>query len=195
MIDERNPWTTLSSEVKYDNPWIRVVENAVLTPAGTPGIYGVVHIKSLAAGIIPIDEQGNTVLVGQYRYPLNRYCWEIPKGGAGFDEGLRAGALRELAEETGLAAAHCLELSRFDTSDCVFDEVGASFVAWGLTSTTAHPDDGEDLRLWSVPYAEALAMALDGRITDAISQLSLLKLEMLRRMGELPAELMRLLRR
>jgi 8-oxo-dGTP pyrophosphatase MutT (NUDIX family) len=193
MTDESNPWTVLRSEVKYDNPWINVVENAVLTPAGTPGIYGVVHLKTMATGVIPIDAQGNTVLVGQYRFPLGRYSWEIPEGGAGFEEGPLAGAMRELSEEAGLHAAHWLELARLDTSNCITDESGAVYVAWGLIETAAHPDDDEQLALRRLPYAEAVAMAMDGRITDAISLIGLLKLELLRATGRLPGDLAALL--
>ncbi|HLN24271.1 MAG TPA: NUDIX hydrolase [Patescibacteria group bacterium] len=193
MTDESNPWTVLRSETKYDNAWISVVENAVLTPAGTPGIYGVVHLKTIATGVIPIDAQGNTVLVGQYRFPLGRYSWEIPEGGAAFAEGPLAGAQRELSEEAGLEAAHWQELARIDTTNCVTDESGAVYVAWGLSETAAHPDDDEQLTLRRLPYADALAMAMDGRITDAISLIGLMKLELLRGTGQLPDELAALL--
>lgn len=193
MTDESNPWTVLRSETKYDNPWITVVENAVLTPAGTPGIYGVVHLKTIATGVIPIDSQGNTVLVGQYRFPLGRYSWEIPEGGASFDEGALAGAKRELAEEAGLHAAHWQELARLDTTNCITDESGAIYVAWGLSETAAHPDDDEQLALRRLPYVEAVAMAMDGRITDAISLIGLFKLELLRLTGRLPGDLAALL--
>ncbi len=81
-----NPWKTLSSQSKYDNPWIQVVENKVINPGGGKGIYGKVHFKNQAIGIIPIDENLNTWLVGQYRYTLSEYSWEIPEGGAPYDE-------------------------------------------------------------------------------------------------------------
>jgi len=193
MIDKSNPWTKVSEQVHYDNPWIRVTEHQVLTPAGRPGIYGVVHFKSIATGIIPIDDAGCTILVGQYRFPQDRYSWEIPEGGATFEEGPLAGALRELEEEAGVRAAHHLELTCVDLSNSVSDEVGHTYVAWGLTAVEAAPEDTEKLALWRLPYAEAVAMVMDGRITDGLSMLSLLKLETLRLKGLLPADLAELL--
>src|SRR3954468_11310954 len=104
MDEQHNPWTILGQKEIYSNPWIKVMEYDVLNPAGGKGIYGKVHFKNLAIGIIPLDEQMNTWLVGQYRFTLNEYSWEIPAGGGLFAVDPVESAKRELKEETGLVA-------------------------------------------------------------------------------------------
>ncbi|MEP6682971.1 MAG: NUDIX hydrolase, partial [Parafilimonas sp.] len=104
MNEENNPWQVLHQKEIYDNPWIHVTEYDVLNPSGNKGIYGKVHFKNVAIGIVPLDENMNTYLVGQYRFTINEYSWEIPEGGALNEEPLAA-AQRELLEETGLKAA------------------------------------------------------------------------------------------
>ncbi|MEM6723516.1 MAG: NUDIX hydrolase, partial [Bacteroidota bacterium] len=99
-----NPWTKLSEALQYDNPWIRITEHQVLNPNGNPGIYGVVHFKNVAIGIVPLDEEYNTWLVGQYRYTLEQYSWEIPEGGGPLGTDPLKSAKRELLEETGITA-------------------------------------------------------------------------------------------
>lgn len=177
-LDEtRNPWQTLRTELKYQNPWISVREDQVLNPRGGAGIYGVVSMKNKALGIIPVDADGNTWLVGQYRYPLNEYSWEIPMGGGPVALDLLESAQRELKEETGLLARRWTRLARLHTSNSVTDEEGFVFLAEDLEQTAAEPEETEDLRLWKLPLAEAVRMALDDRITDAISVAGLLKAE------------------
>lgn len=171
-----NPWKTLSNKLVYDNPWIQVSHREVLTPKGTPGIYGLVHFKNQAIGIVPIDEDGYTWLVGQYRYTLQQYSWEIPEGGCliGKETPLES-AKRELLEETGLRAAHWEHLLNFHTSNSVTDEAGQIFIARQLTLGTAAPEDTEDLRLRRLPLAEAVQMARQGDITDLMSVAGLLR--------------------
>jgi 8-oxo-dGTP pyrophosphatase MutT (NUDIX family) len=178
VFDENhNPWQTLSTEVKYHNPWISVREDQVLNPGGGRGIYGVVSMKNKALGIIPIDADGNTWLVGQYRYTLNEYCWEIPMGGGPIELDIVESAQRELKEETGLLAARWTRIARLHTSNSVTDEEGFVFLAEDLTQSDVEPEETEDLRLWKLPLAEAVRMAMDDRITDAISVAGLLKAE------------------
>jgi 8-oxo-dGDP phosphatase len=172
---EKNPWTTLSSRPIYDNPWISVREDQVLNPNGGPGIYGVVSFKNKAIGIVPVDNEGYTWLVGQYRYTLNEYSWEIPMGGGPVGRDPLLSAQRELLEETGFTAARWTRLSRLHTSNSVTDEEGFVFLAEDLTPGPAEPEATEDLRVWRLPLAEAVRMCLDDRITDCISVCALLK--------------------
>ena len=175
--ETQNPWQTLSTEVKYRNPWISVREDQVLNPGGGRGIYGVVSMKNKAIGIIPVDAEGNTWLVGQYRYPLNEYSWEIPMGGGLLEHDVLESARRELKEETGLTAAHWTRIARLHTSNSVTDEEGFVYLAEGLTHGEVEPEETEDLRLWKLPLADAVRMVMDDRITDGISVAGLLKAE------------------
>ncbi len=174
--DTRSPWQLRGSREVYANPWIRVEEDDVLKPSGEPGLYGRVCFLNLAVGVIPVDDEGHTWLVGQWRYPLSRYSWEIPMGGVPLAADIEAGALRELAEETGLVAQRLTRLIEVDLSNCITDERGIVFLAEALTQGPASPDDTEVLRLRRVPLTEAIAMALDGRITDGLSVIGLLAL-------------------
>ncbi len=176
MTDE-NPWTTHSTHTVYDNPWIRVTESEVTTPAGSPGIYGVVHFKNRAIGVVPVDEEGHTWLVGQYRYPLGTYEWEIPEGGCPEGEAPLEAARRELLEETGLVAGHYrVLLENLALSNSVSDERVTIYLATDLVQDTPCPEDTEVLRLRRLPLTEAIAMARSGQITDAVSVIALLAL-------------------
>ena len=175
--EAHNPWRVLASAVKYQNPWISVREDRVLNPSGGTGIYGVVTMKNKAIGIVPVDAEGNTWLVGQYRYPLNEYSWEIPMGGGPVELDVLESAQRELREETGLLAARWTRIARLHTSNSVTDEEGFVFLAEDLTPGETEPEETEALRLWKLPLAEAVQMALDDRITDGISVAGLLKAE------------------
>lgn len=169
---EANPWRTLARRVVYENPWIAVEEDEVLRPDGEPGIYGVVRFPGRAVGVVAIDEEDRIVLVGQYRYTLDRYSWEIPEGGASKEDPLE-GARRELLEETGLVAGAWEELLRVDLSNSVSDESAILYVARDLIAGTARPEGTERLQVRWVPFAEALAMTVDGRISDAMSVLAI----------------------
>ena len=175
--ETHNPWRTLSTEVKYHNPWISVREDQVLNPGGGRGIYGVVSMKNKALGIVPVDAEGNTWLVGQYRYPLNEYSWEIPMGGGLLEHDILESAQRELKEETGLTAARWTRIARLHTSNSVTDEEGFVYLAEGLTAGEVEPEETEDLRLWKLPLTEAIRMVMDDRITDGVSVAGLLKAE------------------
>ncbi|UOG73887.1 NUDIX hydrolase [Hymenobacter tibetensis] len=177
-LDEtHNPWQVLSTEVKYNNPWIRVREDQVINPGGGRGIYGVVTMKNKGLGIVPVDAEGNTWLVGQYRYTLSEYSWEIPMGGGPVEQDILESAQRELREETGLLARRWTNIARLHTSNSVTDEEGFVFLAEDLEQGEVEPEETEDLRLWKLPLAEAVRMVMDNRITDAISVAGLLKAE------------------
>lgn len=170
------PWQRLRSEVVYDNRWIAVRHESVITPAGTEGIYGVVHFKSRAIGIIPVDEDGHTWLVRQFRYTLNQHLWEIPMGGGPLDEDPQQTARRELEEETGLRARELHEVMRLFVSKSVTDEEGVVFLAHGLSCGEPKLEETEaDLEVLRLPLAEAVQWVMDGKITDVISCAGLLK--------------------
>jgi 8-oxo-dGTP pyrophosphatase MutT (NUDIX family) len=163
-----NPWQTVSSKQVYDNPWITLREDQVIRPDGEPGIYGVVHYKNIAVGVLPIEDD-HTYLVGQYRYPLERYSWEIPEGGCPEGEEPLRAAQRELREETGLEARRWQMLGEAYLSNSVADEYAVWFLATELVPGERRPDGTEKLSVRRLPLREALAMALNGEITDALS--------------------------
>jgi 8-oxo-dGTP pyrophosphatase MutT (NUDIX family) len=179
----QNPWETLAQREVYQNPWIRVTHRDVRNPAGGAGIYGVVHFKNIAIGIVPLDAEGNTWLVGQYRYTLGQYSWEIPEGGGPVDGDPLLSAQRELLEETGITAQRWTPLLEMHTSNSVTDEYGVAYLAQELTFGTAQPEETEDLRVWKLPFSEALEMVMRGEITDALSMLALLKTQECLRRG------------
>jgi len=193
LTESKNPWTALRATTKYDNNWIRVTEHDVINPMGKPGIYGTVHFKHLAIGVVPIDADGSTFLVGQFRFPFGKYSWEIPEGGGALDVAPLESAKRELIEETGLVAEHWRQFLRMDLSNSVSDEVAISFLAWNLAHGQAQPEETEQLQIRKLPFARALDMAWAGEITDSLSVASLLKVELMARRGELPAEVARLI--
>lgn len=172
-----NPWTTLSSREIYLNPWIRVREDQVLKPNGTPGIYGVVEYRNRAVGVVPIDDDGYTWLVGQYRYSHNCYEWEIPEGGCPAGESLEDCARRELLEETGLVPT-TLEplLLDIQLSNSIGDETAHLFIARGLTQETPQPEDTEQIAIRRLPLSEAIQMVITGQIRDSMSVIALLAL-------------------
>ena len=174
---EQNTWKTLSSEIKYETPWIKVTQHDVINPAGKPGIYGVVSFKNIAIGILPLDHERNTWLVGQWRYPLNAYSWEIPEGGGPHGVDPLESARRELSEETGLIAEKLTEIGRIHTSNSVCDEYGILYLATGLKQRASHPEDSEDLQVRKLPFDEAYQMVLDGKITDSLSQVAIMKVK------------------
>jgi len=170
--ETESPWRTLGSRSVYENPWISVREDKVIRPDGEPGIYGVVHYKNIAVGVLPVEED-HVYLVGQYRYPLERYSWEIPEGGCPEDEEPLRAAQRELREETGLEATSWRMLGEAYLSNSVADEYAVWFLATGLVSGEQQPEGTEVIGVRRVPVREAVAMVMDGRITDALSALAL----------------------
>lgn len=177
---EKNPWQTLNSEVKYENPWIKVTEHQVINFSGEAGIYGTVDFKHHAIGIIPVDEDGNTWLVGQYRYPLKQYSWEIPEGGGKIDVDPLDSARRELEEETGLTAGKWDEILNTHLSNSVSNEWGVIYVATDLTEGEPKPESDEDLVVRKLPLKDAIEMVHRGEITDSLSVMGLLKMQIIR---------------
>jgi len=171
---EANNWKTLDTHAVYENAWIQVEHRDVVTPAGNPGIYGVVKFKNKAIGIVPVDDEGFVYLVGQYRYPLEEYSWEIPEGGGPLGQDPLEAAKRELKEETGLTAERWGCIGRIHTSNSVTDEEGFIYLAQGLTQGDADPEETEELRVKKVSLAEAVGMVMRSEITDSISMCGIL---------------------
>jgi 8-oxo-dGTP pyrophosphatase MutT (NUDIX family) len=175
-----NPWVTLSVRKVYGNRWLDLWEEHCLDPSGKPALYGKVSFHSKAVGIIPIAENGDTWLVGQHRYCLNQYSWEIPMGGSPHHLPVLESAQRELREETGLTAKRWEQILFLHTSNSVTDEEGYVFTAEDLDQGEPEFESTENIEIRRLPGREALRMVMDGEITDAISVAGLLKLAALR---------------
>jgi len=180
-----NPWSTLSSEKIYESAWIELHRHETLNPAGNPAVYSLVRFKNLAIGVLPLSDDGYTWLVGQWRYPLDQYSWEIPEGGGPKNEQPVESAARELKEETGITATEYTELMRMHLSNSATDELAIVFIARNLSFGEAEPEETEDLKLKKVHLSEALQMVLNGEITDAISVAAILKAGYLQQNGKL----------
>lgn len=195
MDEKKNPWTVLSRTSAYENAWIHVQHHEVINPAGGPGIYGMVHFKNHAIGVVPIDGDGNVILVGQYRFPMGAYSWEIPEGGGPESAPILASAQRELQEECGVIAASWLEILQMDLSNSVTDERGTAFLAWGLTSVAAQPEETEQLQVVRVPFWQAVERAQRGEIRDSLSMAALFRVALMALQSELPDAIAAALRR
>jgi 8-oxo-dGTP pyrophosphatase MutT (NUDIX family) len=167
------PWIRRSRRTAYENPWLTIYHDDVVRPDGEAGIYGVVHLANVAVGVVAIDARDRVALVGQWRYTLDSHSWEIPEGGVPRNESPLDGARRELREETGLSANTWREIGVVHLSNSVSDEVAHLYLATGLAEGAADPDGTEDLTFRWEPFDEAVAMTMDGRITDALSVLAL----------------------
>jgi 8-oxo-dGTP pyrophosphatase MutT (NUDIX family) len=178
-MDELGPWKRRHVVERYDNAWICVEHHDVLTPGGNPGVYGVVHFKNLAIGIIPLDPNGDTWIVGQYRYPHRAYSWEIPEGGGRLGEDPLLSAQRELEEEVGLRARRWDLLLEMDLSNSVTDERCLIYLARDLESCESHPEDTEDLVVRRIPFAELHRGVVDGEYRDSLTIAGVLKLQYL----------------
>lgn len=183
-MEAENPWLTLGKRCIYENPWIRLDEYHVLNPSREPGIYGVVHYKNLAIGIIPVDAEGYTYLVGQYRFALGAYSWEIPEGGGKLHFDPWLSAQRELREETGFSARKMTLLLRMHLSNSVSDELGLIYLAWDLVPGEPVPDATEKLTIRRIPLSKAIEEVHEGKITDSLSVAGLLKVHTLQLQGK-----------
>lgn len=179
-----NSWKTLSTELVYESAWIAVHKHQTINPAGNPAVYSVVNFKNLAIGVLPLSEDGYTWLVGQWRYPLNAYSWEIPEGGGPLGEAPLDTARRELKEETGIVATDFREIMQLHLSNSATDEHAFVFLATGLSFEHAEPEETEDLKVKKVSISEAFDMTLRGEITDAISVAAIMKVKYLIDQGE-----------
>lgn len=178
-----NPWKVLAAQEMYDNPWINVTAYDVINPSGGKGIYGKVHFKNIAIGILVVDGHQNTCLIGQYRFAIDAYAWEIPEGGCPEGSDPLESAKRELLEEAGLEARQWKELLRMHLSNSVSDELAIVYLATDLVQSTPQPEETEQLTIRELPLQEAFAMVEKGTITDAISVAALQKAALMQEKG------------
>ena len=179
MKENHNPWKVLQQKEVYENKWISLTEYDVLNPSGGKGIYGKIHFKQLAIGIVPLDEELNTYLIGQYRFTIDQYTWEIPAGGGPFEEDPIEAAKRELLEEAGLQATEWTRIINMHTSNSVTDEYGMIFLARGLSQHQSAPEDTEELVIKKLPFEEAVNMVQQGIITDGPSIIGIQQVKLL----------------
>ena len=185
MNDHKNPWTIISKKEIYENPWIQLTEFQVINPKGGNGIYGKVHYKHLAVGVIPLDNDWNTWLVGQYRFPLDLYSWEIPEGGGRMDEDPLNAAKRELMEETGLAAKSWIKILTMHLSNSISDELSVIYLARDLEEHMATPEETEELAIKKLSFDEASDMVEKGIITDAMSVAAIQQIQLMVYQGKI----------
>ena len=175
----QNPWKILSSDEVYDNKWIKVIEYGVINPSGGRGIYGKVHFKNLAIGVIVLDNQLNTYMVGQYRFPVDHYSWEIPEGGSPLYADPLVEAQRELREETGLIAKSWEKILDMELSNSVSDEKAVVYLAWDVEQHRSSPEETEELELEKLPFDDVYQMVENGIIVDSISVAAILKVKLM----------------
>jgi 8-oxo-dGTP pyrophosphatase MutT (NUDIX family) len=185
MNETHSPWKILGEHEAYNNNWINVTQYEVLNPSGGKGIYGKVHFKNHAIGVIALDEEMNTYLVGQFRFPINQYSWEIAEGGCPLHEDHLEAAKRELQEETGLHASKWTKILNVHLSNSVSDEAGTIYVAQHLSQHEAAPEDTEQLLIKKLPFDEAYTMVAKGIITDSLSVSAILKVKLMLLEGSL----------
>jgi 8-oxo-dGTP pyrophosphatase MutT (NUDIX family) len=186
---DRPQWRKLRGEVVFETKWIRVESHDVVAPTGKPAHYGLAFFQNRATGVLPLFDDGTVPLVGQMRYSIDAYSWEIPEGGAPLDEDPRAGAVRELREETGLVAADVREILRMDLSNSVTDEECICFLATGLSEAEAAPDDTERFDYARVPFSQLLKAVINGQVRDAITIACVLRVHHMAVTGDLPPAL------
>lgn len=178
-MEKRGPWTTLSVRNAYESPWIKVEHHEVINPGNEPGKYGVVHFKNLAVGILPLDEDMNTWIIGQYRYPLDKYTWEIPEGGGDPNIPPIESAKRELREEAGIVAERWDQILEMHLSNSATDEYGVVYLARDLSFTEPDPDVDEELEIRKVPFSELCTMVDEGKVTDSLTVAAVLKIRLM----------------
>ena len=186
MIDEtKNPWTVLEKKLVYESPWISVSHHDVLNPAGNLGTYSVVHFKNLAIGVLPLDENFNTWIVGQYRYPHEEFTWEIPEGGGKINVDPVESAKRELEEECGIIAKKFTFIQQMQLSNSATDEVAYIYLAQDLHFTKSAPDENEELYVKKIPFEDLYQLVLNGKVTDSLTVVAVLKTKLMMLEGKL----------
>ena len=193
MTSQRGPWTVFDKVVHFESPWLRIDDHKALRPDGAPTRYGVVHFKNTALGVLPLFDNGDTILVGQHRFPSDRYSWEIPEGGGDPDKDPVEEARRELEEEAGVTAANMLKILKMDMSNSVTDEVAIGYIATGLEPGEANPDPSEVLQTRRIAFRDLLHECQSGKISDSLTLVMVFKAYYMAREGLLEPELARVM--
>lgn len=175
MSDSSRHWRTLHSRTVHTSPWLDMLENAVITPGGNESRYSHVHFKNFGIAILPIAENGDTWIVGQYRYPIGQYTWEIPEGGGPVEKDPLASAKRELKEEAGIKAERWDLIQKAFMSDSATNEYAYSYMARDLDIGEPEPEEDEELELRRIPFEELFQMVLDGRVQDSLTIMTVLR--------------------
>lgn len=176
--EQPDPYAVLERRFVYDSPWIRVREDRFNHRRGAEGRYAVCGFHRTACGVLALDDQDRVVLVGQWRYPLEAYSWEIPEGGGDAAESPFEAMQRELAEEAGLAARVWEPLACFHPSNSSTDEEAFLFLATDLLPAEGHQaEEDEELLLHREPFQDCLRRVLGGELTDSLTVVALLALQ------------------
>lgn len=189
--EDIDPWIVKGVSRAFENAWFVVDSHAVIHPHGAEGVYSVVRPRRVAVGVLPIDDEGYVHLVGQWRFPLKRYSWEMPEGGADPGEEPRACAVRELKEEAGLVAGALRPILEMDMSNSFTDEIAMVFLATGLEAGEAQPDPTEVLKRRRAPFLEVLDKVASGYIRDSLTVAAVLRAHHMAVTGLLPDALAR----
>lgn len=191
-MDDFKRWKITDRKEVYASPWISVHHNDVIAPTGAETIYGSIHFKNMAIGILPIDETGHTWIVGQARFCFDAFTWELPQGGGARDVPAIETARRELSEECNLAAEHFIPLYEgVQVSNCVSDELAHAFIAYGLSERPGQLDDTEELTVRRLPISEVFDMIDRGEIKDMFTITMMARACQLAVMGRLPDHIAR----
>lgn len=180
------PWTAGPSRTVFENPWLALTVQEATAPTGAPAVYAVMRPKTLAVGVLPIHGDGTVTLVGQQRFALMNYSWEMPEGGAPFDEDPLIGCQREMAEEAGLKARSWLEVLRLEMSNSVTDERAIAWLAWDLETAEGAPDETEIIVTVRVPFAALMDAIAAGQVRDALTVATALRAYHMAREHHLP---------
>ncbi|MBT3405865.1 NUDIX hydrolase [Candidatus Woesearchaeota archaeon] len=174
MTSKRGDWTIESSSVKYENPWIKVVEDKVVRPDGNPGIYGTIKMLS-GISVLPIDEEGFVYLVKEFRYAVNRYSIEAASGGMEGEDVPEDTAKRELKEELGIEAKEFIDLGLVDPFTSMINSPATLFLAKDLTFSESNLEGTEQIEMVKMKFEEAMNMVMTGEITHSPSCVLILK--------------------
>ena len=169
----KNPYQTLSSRIVWSSPWYRIRQDEIITPNGQPGVYNVVE-KEAAVWILPVTTDNQIVLIKNYRYTVDDWCWEIPAGSVKPGQTLAEAARAELREEIGGTAQELTYINQFYTANGISSEVGHIFLATGVTLAQPHHEATEVMEIHPTPIPRAFHLARTLQMRDAPSALALL---------------------